>query len=52
MHDVRAANNASHQHVFGSTDYTSCVAHRRDRVIVKQKLYKPARGQGGARLGR
>lgn len=51
MRDVRKANDKSHLRLFGSWAYTSCTAHRRQKLIVKpRKAYKPAHGQGGARV--
>ena len=53
MRDVRKANDVSHVALFGGADYTHMTAHRRAKLIVKSrpaKSFKPARGQGGARV--
>ena len=50
MRQVRAANEESFERTFGHADYTSLTTRRYERSHVHKKNYKPARGQGGARL--
>ena len=51
MRDVRAGNDVSHLQLFGSCSYTRCTVARREKLIVKpRKSFKPAHGQGGARV--
>ena len=50
MRDVRVVNDAAHLRALGSAAHTTMKVRRYQRLIVKKKDYKPARGQGGARV--